>query len=327
MLEILAITTPIYLIILIGAMTVRFGLFRKADMEVLGKLVFNLALPCLLLDALSRRNIHEVINIAYLLAYSTGTLLVIGLGWLWSRYVAGLGATAAVYAAMGMSCPNSAFVGFPILLLTLPAIAPTAFALNLVIENILIIPLLLLLVETSSLAGADSRQIVVQVLRRLISNPLILALIAALTVSLLELKLPAPVSRTITLLAQASSAVSLLVIGGALVGLPLRGMGLKVFPIAVGKLIAHPLAVFAAFQGCALLGLGSVSDELKQAGILFGAMPIMSIYPILGQRHRLEGVSAAALLATTILSFLTLNGLIWWFQSGLNYFPKFRQIL
>ena len=43
MLEILAITTPIYLIILIGAMTVRFGLFRKADMGVLGKLVFNLA--------------------------------------------------------------------------------------------------------------------------------------------------------------------------------------------------------------------------------------------------------------------------------------------
>jgi hypothetical protein len=32
---------------------------------------------------------------------------------------------------------------------------------------------------------------------------------------------------------------------------------------------------------------------LKQAGILFVAMPIMSIYPILAQRHRLEGISAA----------------------------------
>jgi malonate transporter len=231
MLEILAITAPIYLIILIGAVTVRFGLFRKADMAVLGKLVFNLALPCLLFDALSRRNIHEVINIAYLLAYSTGTLLVIGLGLIWSRYVTGLRTTAGVYAAMGMSCPNSAFVGFPILLLTLPVIAPTAFALNLVIENILVIPLLLLLVETSTLAGANRRQIVVQLLRRLISNPLILALIVALIVSLLQLKLPAPVNRTITLLAQASSAVSLLMIGGSLVGLPLRGMGLSVLPI------------------------------------------------------------------------------------------------
>jgi malonate transporter len=103
MLEILAITAPIYLIILIGAVTVRFGLFRKADMAVLGKLVFNLALPCLLFDALSRRNIHEVINIAYLLAYSTGTLLVIGLGLIWSRYVTGLRTTAGVYAAI---CAN-----------------------------------------------------------------------------------------------------------------------------------------------------------------------------------------------------------------------------
>ncbi|MER2526730.1 MAG: hypothetical protein ABTR07_02260 [Candidatus Competibacter denitrificans] len=66
MLDILAITGPIHLTILIGAATVGFGLFQKADMAVFGKFVLNLALPCLMFDALSQRNIQEIINLTYL---------------------------------------------------------------------------------------------------------------------------------------------------------------------------------------------------------------------------------------------------------------------
>ena len=47
-LAILAITTPIYLIILIGFGFTKFGLFAKADMRVFGKFVLNLALPALI---------------------------------------------------------------------------------------------------------------------------------------------------------------------------------------------------------------------------------------------------------------------------------------
>lgn len=316
MLDILAITGPIYLTILIGAVTVRFGLFQKADMAVFGKFVLNLALPCLLFNALSQRNIQEIINITYLVGYAVGTLLVIGLGMLWARRCAGLNAAASIYAAMGMSCPNSGFVGFPILLLTLPSIAASAFALNLIVENLLVIPLLLLMAETAAQAGADRRRIIRQLARRFISNPLILALIAGVAAALLQLHLPSPISRTITLFAQASSVVSLLAIGGTLVGLPLDGMGRRILPIVLGKLILHPLAVFAAFPLLALLGSGGLSTEMRQASILFAAMPSMSIYPILAQRHGQQGVSAAALLATTLGSFLTLNLLIWLIYSG-----------
>jgi hypothetical protein len=37
----------------------------------------------------------------------------------------------------------------------------------------------------------------------------------------------------------------------------------------------------------------------------------MGIYPILAQRHGHEGFSAAALLGTTLGSFVTLNLLLW----------------
>ena len=46
MLQILAITSPIYFIIALGFVATRFGLFVRADMRVFGKFVLNLALIC-----------------------------------------------------------------------------------------------------------------------------------------------------------------------------------------------------------------------------------------------------------------------------------------
>jgi predicted permease len=78
MIDILAITAPIYIIILIGYLLTRFGLFAKTDIRGFGKFVVNVALPALLFKALSERHFAEIINVSYLLAYATGSFLVMG---------------------------------------------------------------------------------------------------------------------------------------------------------------------------------------------------------------------------------------------------------
>jgi len=50
---------------------------------------------------------------------------------------------------------------------------------------------------------------------------------------------------------------------------------------------------------------------LRIAALLSCAMPMFGIYPILTQKHGHEGLSAAALLVTTLASFFTLNVLLW----------------
>jgi hypothetical protein len=42
---------------------------------------------------------------------------------------------------------------------------------------------------------------------------------------------------------------------------------------------------------------------------------MFGIYPILTQKHGHEGLSAAALLVTTMASFFSLNGLLWLLQT------------
>ncbi|MFC3683166.1 AEC family transporter [Hydrogenophaga luteola] len=308
MLDILAITGPIYLCIALGYLATRGGLFDRADMRVFGKFVINLALPALLFNALSQRSVGEIFNGPYLAAYALGSLILLSAAVLWYRKVGREGMGRSAIMAMGMSCPNSGYVGYPVLLLTLGApVAGVALALNMVVENLLIIPILLALADMERHEAGHWRKLVLQTLQGLVRNPLIIAIVAGFGVSALGIPMPSPVSRTVTLFAQASSALSLFVIGGSLVGLQLQGVRSAVAQIGIGKLLLHPLCLLAVMTWLVPIG----DPQLKVALLLTGAMPIMGIYTILAQRQGHEGLASAALLVATMASFFTLSGLLW----------------
>lgn len=310
MLDILSITSPIYLVILIGFVMTRLGVFAKTDMRVLGKFVFNLALPALLFKALSQRQIGEILNPGYLLAYLLGSLIVIAMGYAWCRRISGLGKTESAVHVMGMTCSNSGYVGYPILLLIFSSVAGVSLALNMIVENLCIIPVLLFLAEGEH-GNAGRWRVLVKALARLLTNPLIIGLVAGLAVSLTGWQMPAPLTRTVDMLASTCSALALVVVGGTLVGLSIHGMGRRVTPIIVGKLIVHPLAVFAAFLLLPLVGLEPIDPSLRIAAIVMAAMPMMGIYPTIAQAYGKEDLCAVALLLTTITSFFTLSALLW----------------
>ena len=311
MLDVIAITGPICVAILVGFAATRAGMFERADMRVLGTFVYNLALPALLFNALSRRPLGEILNAGYLLAYLAGSLAVLGAGYFGARRIGGLGATAASIRAMGMTCANSGFVGYPILLLTLAPVAGVVLALNMIVENLVLIPLLLALAERGKGAAGHWLDETRRAFARLAINPLILAMTAGIVVSTLGLRLPAPIARVVDLFALSSSAVSLFAIGGMLVGLPLRGFGAGVAAIAAGKLLLHPLAVALAVLALPWLGMPALDPSLRWAAVLSAAMPMIGIYPIIAQRYGQEDVGAAAMLVTTVASFFTLSALLW----------------
>ena len=308
MLDILAITGPIFLCIALGYLTTRGGLFDRGDMRVFGKFLINLALPALLFNALSQRSVGEIFNGPYLAAYALGGLIMLAGTVLWYHKVAHEGMARSAIMAMGMTCPNSGYVGYPVMLLTLGApVAGVALALNMVVENLLIIPILLALADMERHEAGHWRQLVLQTLQGLARNPLIIAIVAGFLVSALGIPMPSPVSRTVTLFAQASSALSLFVIGGSLVGLKLQGLRTAVAQIGVGKLVLHPLCLLVVMTWLVPIG----DPQLKVALLLTGALPTMGIYAILAQRHGHEGLASAALLVGTLASFFTLSGLLW----------------
>lgn len=313
MIEILSIVSPIYMIILLGYTATRCGVFDKSDMRAFGKFVVNIALPGLLFKALSERQFSEIINISFIWAYAVGSLPVIVLGFLWGRRIAGRSMLTSTFYSMGMATTNSGYIGYPILLLILPSVAAVSFALVLMVENLLTIPVLLMMAEYGG-GGGDIRSAMRKLLTRLIRNPLMLALIAGMAASLLELQLPKATAQAINVLAASSGALSLFVIGGTLVGLPIRGIGKEIVPIVIGKLVMHPLSVLLAIALIPVLGLTPMTPILQLGVLLMAATPMTSIYASLAQQYGLEDFCSVAQMLTTVTSFFTLSALLSLFQ-------------
>ena len=312
MLDILAITGPIYLVILIGYAVTRRGVFAQTDWRVFGKFVVQMALPALLFNALAQRQLADILHWDYLLAYTLGGLLLLAAAVGWARWHGQPMRYSSMWA-MGMCCPNSGFVGYPIALLTLGAsTAGVSLALNMVVENLLLIPLLLALADMDDAGHLSTWQRVVQTVKGWLRNPMIIGIAAGVLFAAMGWQLPAPLTRTVNLFAQASGVLSLLVIGGSLVGLrPDRAERVAVAQIALGKLLLHPLVtlVVAAW-------LVPVSDPaLRTALLLTTALPTMGIYTVLSQRYGMAGVSSASLLVSTTASFVTLSALLWFMRT------------
>ena len=309
---ILAITVPIYLVAAIGWLCTRAGLFQRADMRVFGKYVVNLALPALLFNALSQRSVAEVLNPVFIAAYAIGSVAANLLGLLWARRAAGKSLSASAIIGMGMSCPNSGFIGFPLVAqLFGPVNAGIALALAMVVENFLTIPMSLAIADVGEAdakqrRGERLRAALLQSMKGVTRNPMIWGMALGFVFSLAGWRLPAPLARTVDLFAMATASLALFVIGGSLVGVHARGHAREMAAIAVGKLLLHPLCVFVA-----VLLLPPMARELQIAVVVMAAVPTVGIYPILAQRHGQDTMAAAAQLGTTVASFFTLTALVW----------------
>lgn len=210
MFDILAITAPIYIAIALGYGLTRWGVFQKSDMRAFGTLVVKVAMPALLFNALSQRKVSDILNSDYVSAYALASLLTLSVSIFWAVRVAKVSRSLSSCLAMGMSCPNSGFVGYPVMLLSsgpLASVAGVALALNMMVENLLIIPLLLAWAETGQ--GQSRWQTIVwQTLKGMLYNPMIWGIVLGFTFSWFEWQLTPSLSRTVSLFAQASGALS-----------------------------------------------------------------------------------------------------------------------
>lgn len=309
---ILNVIFPIYGAIAIGYAIVRIGWFSGADLRVFGRFVLNVALPALLFKAVATRPIGEILHPGYLVAFLLGSLLVIALTYAWFTLTGTDKARRAV-AVMGSSCPNSGLIGYPTMLLVFPDIAGIVLALNFLVENVVLIPLCLAIMDA---ARGDTGQSILHHIRNILwglaTRPIVIGLFAGLAVSLLGLPVPAPVEQLSGMIAASTSAIALMIIGGSLVGLRLSGQRLYALQIAAAKLVLHPVLVALVAASLPLLGLATLPADLHAAVILSAAMPMFGIYTVFAQNVGAEGPASIAVLAATSLAFVTLSVLLLW---------------
>lgn len=307
MLSILSITFPVFAIIGAGYGFTRYGLFTSRDIAVLGRFVMLIALPALLFHATATRSFGELVEPGFFIIMILAGLSTQALMWLSMRMIHS-GPRRRAVGIMGAATPNSAFLAFPINQMLFPEYAASILAMCLLVENFILNPISLTIMDAACQDGPENRlRSVSSSLISVIKRPMIAALIVGALVSVIGIPLPKAIDRPLELLSFAASPIALFNIGGALVGLPMQGNLRLAGGISFFKLIVHPLVTTTLLLLFTALALPHPDGAMAAALILSTAMPVFGIFPLLSLESGQSGAASLTVLISTVAAFFTLT--------------------
>lgn len=305
--ELLSRILPVFGVIAVGAVAGRSERFGERTAAVLNDLVYWIALPALIFTSVAEADLSAGVPGTALLASVAVVVLAYALGWAVARVVRRPRHEAHA-AGLVASWGNVGYLGIP---LTVAVLGPaTAFAASLTstVHTALAISAFLVAVTLDGRGRGEEGAVALPALlaRRVLGNPVVLAIAAGTAVALVGLRLPAPVASTLGLLGDLAAPGGLFALGILLRGAvgALRGSGTAWVPIgaaAVVKLVVMPLLALGA------VALLDVPAPWGAVLVLMCALPdAATVFVLTAQYRTWYRESTAVVVITTVLSLLTL---------------------
>lgn len=294
---------PIFLVVALGAALARGGLLTPDVLKSLTRLVYWVALPALLFVETARADLHGAGVGRVVAVMCAATVPTVVLGILYAR-LARLGPAAAgtfVHVAMR---GNLAYVGLPILLFLAagggpaaprPAQIVLAFAPFVLFQNV--VSILLLLAGHQPFGWTMVRDLV----RGIVTNPLLVAVGLGLLASVTALPLPGPVRPTLDTVGAIASPLALLGIGGSLLTVPVRDHWSHAALSAVLKVAVVPLTGFLLARA-----FGLPRAETTLALVFLACPTAVASHPLVIALGGDEGLASTAIVLSTLFSIVPL---------------------
>ncbi len=317
MFEVLLVTFPFFALVLCGYVAARRRMLPFEAISGLNGFVLYFALPCMLYRFGASTPIAQLLDGAAIAVYLLCALVLVGfviavsmnrrIGW-----------NDASFGALVAAFPNTGFMGVPLLVALLGAGAAGPAILTILVDLLVTTSLCIAL---SRLDGADQHGASTaarNALKGVALNPMPWAIVLGGLSSALQMQPVKPVMQTLGLLADSASPVALFTIGAVLArsqfmaaqrehaAMPLRDY----VPVAVVKLVVHPLLVLMV--GAAAISLGLPLDKFAlTVMVLVAALPSASNVSLLAERFGADtGRIARIILLTTAAAFLTFSGAV-----------------
>ena len=321
MLNILAVTFPFFALVLCGYVATRRALLPQAAIPGLNTFVLYFALPCMLYRFGAGTPIAQLLDGSLMAVYLLCALLIVGITVAVTLHRAnrprrGVGWNDAAFGALVAAFPNTGFMGVPLLVALLGAQAAGPAIVTIVIDMLVTSSLCIAL---SRLDGADEHgaaRAAKLALRGVVVNPLPWSIALGALASALDFSLPKPVMGTVGLLADAASPVALFTIGAVLARSQMNSVSRTLLadyvPVALIKLIIHPLLVGGVGLGAMALGLPLERFTLTVV-VLVAALPCASNVAMLAERFGADnGRIARIILLSTVLAFFSFPAAVAW---------------
>jgi hypothetical protein len=313
---ILAVTVPFFALVLCGYVAARQQVLPEAAIPGLNAYVLFFALPCMLFRFGNRTPLFELLNPGLLAVYTLCALAIVffTLAVTWHGPVH---LKDAAFGALVAAFPNSGFMGVPLLVAVLGPSAAGPVMCSLLADMFVTASLCLAIAQAHEASGLGPRRALLRALRGAASNPQPWAIALGAGLALSGLALPPPAEVAVRMLAESASPVALFTIGAVLwragQHAHTRTPVALYLPVALIKLLLHPLLVFLAAGAARALGL-PISGFQVLVLTLVAALPSASNVSMLAERYGADnGRIARIVMSSTALAFLTFTLLAWAF--------------
>ncbi len=268
--------------------------------------VFYFALPAFLFGLMSSSPIGEVVNAPFIGAYVSASLAVFTLAALAGSRLFGIGRAEAAVLGLAAVLPNTGYMGIPLISAVFGREAAVPIVVGLTIDGVLMIPLGIMLIESSKGRAESPAHTAITTLAALTRNPLILSIFAGLAVSAINFDPPTPITNFLDLLGGTAGPCALFALGATLAGRPVTGGASEVSYMTLMKLVVHPTTLwFTTTQ------LFAVDPLWATAALLGAGLPIAANVFIVARQYDVYVVrTSSAILVSTAVSIISVSALL-----------------
>ncbi|MBQ8249786.1 MAG: AEC family transporter [Clostridia bacterium] len=292
---------PMFIIVIFGAILGRTGFLGEGFLSVCDKLVFKIALPCMLfVEIASAKSVEFNPRLVGFCIAAVFICLIISIVIvpIFLKDNAKRGAFI-----QGIYRSNAAIIGLTMAENMFPengaAVMSTIMSFTVALYNVFAI--LVLSIYAPSDVKLKPKQLALRVCKTIVANPLIIAIVLALLWKLIGVSLPTVAEKSLNYLANMAMPLALISLGASFKAESLRGR----FRLALISSALKTIVVPAATVLCAI-PLGFRGVELGSIFILFGGPVAVSSYIMAKQMKSDHELAAQILLISTLMSVFTL---------------------
>lgn len=299
-------TMPVFLLVLLGMLFRRLGWLDRDLAGRMNNFVFQIALPVLVFHDLASADIRQIWDGRFVLFCAVVTLLSIGLVWLISRLfdrsiqgefiqasyrssaaILGIALTQNIYGNAGMS---------PLMIIG-----------SVPLYNIAAVTILALCKPQREPIG---KKVLLQTGKSIITNPILVGIMAGLVWVLLDLPMPAMLDKTLSSLGGVATPLGLMSMGACL---EIRSASSQLRPALVATFIKL-VGLCALFLPVAI-AMGFRQQSLASILIMLGSATAVASYVMARNMGHDGSLSACVVTLTTLLSGFTITGWLWLLRS------------
>jgi len=297
--QVFEITAPFFSLIFLGTFLSHIKFLDEEKSSFLSKFAFYILMPTMLFANIAKTPNEDAFDFSFLFCYEAATILLIlatvSLGAIFKTNL-----PRSTMIGLNISYPNYGYIGIPMSLIAFGTDAALPLASILLADTVI-----LLTFSSFFIAISEQKKSIIDLfynlLKRIISQPLLIAVCMGMFFSQLKIEIAPTVSAFIETVSGAAAPVALIALGASITLKFPASQKLELAVISIGKLILHPCLIVMIF-------FIWPTDKIVwiQTAVLCASLPVAAnVFVLAGYYGSFKKESANAIVLTTILSTFT----------------------